>query len=89
MNIKPGKKQSLQRHKNRSEYWQVIDGFGMVYLEDSKFKLENNDNIFIPQGDLHRLENIGKKNLTIVEIQIGEKISEDDIERLEDDFGRI
>ena len=89
MNIKPGKKQSLQRHKNRSEYWQVIDGNGMVYLEDSKFKLEKHDNIFIPQGDLHRLENIGKQNLTIVEIQIGEKISEDDIERLEDDFGRI
>ena len=89
MNIKPGKKQSLQRHKNRSEYWQVIDGSGMVYLEDSKFKLEKNDNIFIPQGDLHRLENIGNDLLTLIEIQIGEKISEDDIERLEDDFGRI
>ena len=89
MNIKPGKKQSLQRHKNRSEYWQVIDGSGMVYLEDSKFKLEKNDNIFIPQGDLHRLENIGNNLLTLVEIQIGEKISEDDIERIEDDFGRV
>ncbi len=89
MNIKPGKKQSLQRHKNRSEYWQVIDGSGMVYLEDSKFKLEKNDNIFIPQGDLHRLENIGNDLLTLIEIQIGKKISEDDIERLEDDFGRI
>ena len=88
MTINPGKKQSLQRHKNRSEYWQIISGKGMVYLEDSKFKLEKNDNIFIPQGDLHRLENIGKDLLTIVEIQIGEKISEDDIERLEDDFGR-
>ena len=89
MNINPGKKQSLQRHKNRSEYWQVIDGLGMVYLEDSKFKLEKNDNIFIPQGDLHRLENIGNNLLTVVEIQVGEKISEDDIERIEDDFGRV
>tara|TARA_B100000073_G_scaffold190572_1_gene157737 strand:+ start:389 stop:1171 length:783 start_codon:yes stop_codon:yes gene_type:complete len=89
INISPGKKQSLQRHKNRSEYWQIINGTGMVYLEDSKFKLEKNDNIFIPKGDLHRLENIGKNLLTLVEIQIGEKISEDDIERLEDDFGRI
>ena len=61
----------------------------MVYLEDSKFILEKNDNIFIPQGDLHRLENIGKNTLTLVEIQIGNKISEDDIERLEDDFGRV
>ena len=89
MTINPGKKQSLQRHKNRSEYWQIINGTGMVYLEDSKFKLEKNDNIYIPKGDLHRLENIGENLLTLVEIQIGEKISEDDIERLEDDFGRI
>ena len=61
----------------------------MVYLEDSKCKLEENDNIFIPQGDLHRLENIGEQLLKIIEIQIGNNISEDDIERLEDDFGRI
>ncbi len=87
--IKPGKKQSLQRHKNRSEYWQIISGTGLVYLEESKFKLEANDNIFIPKGDLHRLENIGHNNLILVEIQIGDKILEEDIERLEDDFGRI
>ena len=89
MNINPGKKQSLQRHKNRSEYWQVIDGLGMVYLEDSKFKLEKMIIYYIPQKDLHRLENIGNNLLKIVEIQIGEKISEDDIERIEDDYGRI
>ena len=89
ININPGKKQSLQRHKNRSEYWQIISGKGMVYLEDSKCILEKTDNIFIPQGDLHRLENIGDKILTLIEIQIGEKISEEDIERLEDDFGRV
>ena len=87
--VKTGKKMSLQRHKNRSEYWQVIDGTGMVYLEDSKFKLEKNDNIFIPQGDIHRLENIGQNHLILIEIQIGKEISEDDIERLEDDFGRV
>ncbi len=89
ININPGKKQSLQRHKNRSEYWQIISGKGMVYLEDSKCILEKTDNIFIPQGDLHRLENIGDEILTLIEIQIGEKISEEDIERLEDDFGRV
>ena len=89
ININPGKKQSLQRHKNRSEYWQIISGKGMVYLEDSKCILEKTDNIFIPQGDLHRLENIGDEILTLIEIQIGEKISEEDIDRLEDDFGRV
>lgn len=88
INIKPRKKQSLQRHKNRSEYWQIIRGKGMVYLEDTKFQLEKDDNIYIPKGDIHRLENIGEEILTLVEIQIGNDISEDDIERLEDDFGR-
>ena len=60
----------------------------MVYLEDTKFQLEKDDNIYIPKGDIHRLENIGEEILTLVEIQIGNDISEDDIERLEDDFGR-
>lgn len=89
INIDPGKKQSLQRHKYRSEYWQIISGKGMVYLEDSKFKLEETDNIFIPKGNLHRLENIDDQDLTLIEIQIGNEISEEDIERIEDDFGRI
>ena len=61
----------------------------MVYLEDSKFKLFKNDNIFIPKGDIHRLENIGTELLKLIEIQIGDEISEEDIERLEDDFGRL
>ncbi len=61
----------------------------MVYLEDSKCKLEKNDNIFIPKGDLHRMENTEDCILTLIEIQIGDEISEEDIERIEDDFGRI
>jgi len=89
ININPRKKQSLQRHKHRSEYWQIISGKGMVYLEDSKCKLEKNDNIFIPKGDLHRMENTEDCILTLIEIQIGDEISEEDIERIEDDFGRI
>jgi len=89
INIAPGKKQSLQRHKHRSEYWQIISGKGMVYLEDSKCILEENDNIFIPKGDLHRMENTEDYLLTLIEVQIGDEISEEDIERLEDDFGRV
>ncbi len=89
INVKPGKKQSLQRHKYRSEYWQIIKGKGKVYLEDSKCTMHENDSIFIPQGDIHRLENIGNELLTLVEIQIGDKIFEEDIERFEDDYGRI
>ena len=89
MNINPKNKQSLQKHRHRSEYWQVIEGEGKVYLEDSEIKLKPGDNIFIPKGSLHRLENTNSQNLMIVEIQIGDLISEDDIERIEDDYGRV
>ena len=88
MNINPNNKQSLQKHKHRSEYWQVISGEGKVYLEDSEIELKAGENIFIPLGSLHRLENTSSSNLKIVEIQIGKIISEDDIERFEDDYGR-
>ena len=89
MNVNPKNKQSLQKHKHRSEYWQVIEGEGKVYLEDSEIKLKPGDNIFIPKGSLHRLENTQSHNLLIVEIQIGKIISEDEIERIEDDYGRV
>tara|TARA_B100001540_G_scaffold276958_1_gene264162 strand:- start:14 stop:793 length:780 start_codon:yes stop_codon:yes gene_type:complete len=88
MNINPKNKQSLQKHKHRSEYWQVIEGQGRVFLEDSEIKLRTGDNIYIPKESLHRLENTGNQNLKIVEIQIGEIISEEDIIRIEDDYGR-
>ena len=48
---------------------QIINGIGMVYLEDTKFQLEKGDNIYIPKGDIHRLENIGEKILTLIEIK--------------------
>ena len=89
MNINPKNKQSLQKHKHRSEYWQVIEGEGKVYLEDSEINLKSGDNIFIPKGSLHRLENTCNQNLMIIEIQIGNIISEEDIERVEDDYGRV
>ena len=89
MNVNPNNKLSLQKHKHRSEYWQVIDGEGKVMLEDSDIKLKAGDNIFIPKGSLHRLENTQTQNLKIIEIQIGNILSEEDIERLEDDYGRV
>ena len=67
----------------------LICGANKPFAKHMVRELEENDNIFIPQGDLHRLENVGEKALKLIEIQIGDKISEDDIERLEDDFGRI
>ena len=88
MNINPKNKQSLQKHNHRSEYWQVIEGHGRVSLEDSEINLKAGDNVYIPIKSLHRLENTGSHNLKIIEIQIGELISEDDIVRIEDDYGR-
>ncbi len=89
MNVNPKNKLSLQKHHHRSEYWQVIEGEGKVYLEDSEIKLRTGHNVFIPKGSLHRLVNNTKNNLKIVEIQIGDVLSEDDIERFEDDYGRV
>ena len=88
MNINPKNKQSLQKHNHLSEYWQVIEGHGQVRIEDSEIKLKTGDNVYIPIKSLHRLENTGSQNLKIIEIQIGELISEDDIVRIEDDYGR-
>ena len=88
MNINPKNKQSLQKHNHRSEYWQVIEGHGRVSLEDSEINLKAGDNVYIPIKSLHRLENTGSQNLKIIEIRIGELISEDDIVRIEDDYGR-
>tara|TARA_X000000368_G_scaffold389421_1_gene351785 strand:- start:245 stop:1024 length:780 start_codon:yes stop_codon:yes gene_type:complete len=89
ININPGNKLSLQKHKYRSEYWQFISGKGKVFLEDSVINLKAGENIFIPKNSLHRLENYTKTNLKIIEIQIGDKLSEDDIIRVDDDYGRI
>ena len=88
MNINPKNKQSLQKHNHRSEYWQVIEGHGQVRIEDSEINLKTGDNVYIPIKSLHRLENTGSQNLKIIEIQIGKLISEDDIIRIEDDYGR-
>ena len=76
----------IEYYKNNGIYLEYDkENSNVVYI----LYIIKNDNIYIPQGDLHRLENIGKNPLKIIEIQIGENISEDDIERLEDDFGRV
>jgi len=88
LEVLPGAKLSLQMHNYRKEQWLVVRGIAEVQLEDKIFFLEKNQSTFIPQGSKHRLGNPGKEPLTIVEIQTGDKIDEDDIVRFEDDFGR-
>jgi mannose-6-phosphate isomerase-like protein (cupin superfamily) len=87
--VYPGKRLSLQRHKQRSEHWHIVDGEALVTVEDKKIALTRGGSVDIPQGALHRVENTGQSDLSFIEIQRGEYFGEDDIERIEDDFGRI
>ena len=87
--VLPGQSLSLQRHKHRSEHWVILNGKAKVTVLDKIYYLEINEYIFINKGDIHRLENPGTEILKIIEIQKGEYLGEDDIERLEDIYGRI
>ena len=86
--VYPGKRISLQQHKRRSEHWHVIKGKALVTLDNKQIPLKNGESIDIPLGKSHRIENGGKENLAFIEVQRGDYFGEDDIERLEDDFGR-
>ena len=86
--VKPGKRLSLQRHKYRSEHWVVVSGVATVTINDDTFKLNKNESTYIKPKDIHRLSNDTSESLIIIEVQVGEYIGEDDIERLEDDYKR-
>lgn len=81
-------KLSLQRHRHRAEHWIVIQGTARVTAGARQYTLEANESTFIPVGQEHRLENPGAKPLVIIEVQTGDYVGEDDIERLEDIYGR-
>lgn len=82
-------KLSLQKHSNRAEFWQIIEGKCLVTVDKKKYKLKNNDYIYIPKDTIHRIENVGNSELIFIEIQLGNNIKEDDIIRIEDDYGRV
>lgn len=83
------KRLSLQRHKYRDEHWYIIYGNGVVTNDDDKINVSSGISVDIKRGAAHRIENKGAEDLIFIEIQTGEYFGEDDIERLEDDFGRI
>lgn len=87
--VRPGGILSLQRHKHRSEHWTVVGGQAKVRVGDEEFMLGAGKTVQIPVGSLHRLENPGKDNVEIIEVQTGSYFGEDDIERLEDVYGRV
>jgi mannose-6-phosphate isomerase-like protein (cupin superfamily) len=87
--VYPGKRPSLQSHDRRSEHWHVVSGNALVTLEDKHIPLNAGDSIDIPIKTRHRIQNTGSDDLVFIEIQRGDYFGEDDIERFEDDFGRI
>ncbi len=88
LEVKPGKRLSYQTHARRSEHWMVVRGQAVVTLDGAEIELNPGQTIDIPQGAAHRIQNIGTVPMTFIEIQTGEYFGEDDIVRLEDDFGR-
>ncbi len=86
--VKPGARLSLQRHRRRSEHWVVVSGTARVTRGTEEFELEPNQSTYIPAETPHRLENPGTEPLHLIEVQSGDYLGEDDIERLADDYGR-
>ena len=86
--VKPGASLSLQKHRYRSEHWVVVKGTALITIEDKEIILKENQSFFIPLGSKHKLANPGKENLSIIEVQCGPYLGEDDIIRYEDRYGR-
>jgi mannose-1-phosphate guanylyltransferase len=86
--VKPGKKLSLQKHHHRAEHWIVVRGTAEVTVDGTITILSENQSIYLPLGCTHRLANPGKIELELIEVQTGSYLGEDDIIRIEDEFGR-
>ncbi|MGE0030084.1 MAG: mannose-1-phosphate guanylyltransferase/mannose-6-phosphate isomerase [Steroidobacteraceae bacterium] len=88
LTIKPGATLSLQMHRHRAEHWVVVKGTARITRGEEVFLLSENESTFIPVGTVHRIENPGTEPLQIIEVQSGGYLGEDDIVRLDDNYGR-
>jgi mannose-6-phosphate isomerase len=86
--VLPGKRLSYQKHAERSEHWMVVAGSGTVTLDGRETPVAIGQTVDVPEGTAHRIENTGDQNLVFIEIQRGSYLGEDDIVRLQDDYGR-
>jgi mannose-1-phosphate guanylyltransferase/mannose-6-phosphate isomerase len=86
--VKPGASLSLQMHYHRSEHWVVVSGTAKVLNGEQELLVRTNESTFIRAGHRHRLENPGKLDLVMIEVQSGSYLGEDDIVRFEDRYGR-
>lgn len=87
--ILPGRRISLQRHQHRSERWIVVEGIASVSRDKEQLTIHAGESVVIPCQSIHRLANNGTDLLVIIEIQYGDYLSEKDIERFTDDYGRV
>ncbi|MDI6802120.1 MAG: mannose-1-phosphate guanylyltransferase/mannose-6-phosphate isomerase [Thermodesulfovibrionales bacterium] len=86
--VNPDARLSLQKHLHRSEHWVVVKGTAKVTIGDKEIFIHENESVYVPKSTLHRLENPGKVPLEIIEVQNGEYVGEDDIVRIDDEYGR-
>lgn len=86
--VNPGASLSLQRHNRRAEHWVIVRGTARIVCGDDILTRTANQSVYVPIGAVHRLENPGDTLLEIIEVQTGDYLGEDDIERLEDNYGR-
>ena len=87
--VQPGHKLSLQKHYHRAEHWVVVAGTALVTRDAEQIMLRENESLYMPLGCTHRLENPGRIALTLIEVQSGSYLGEDDIVRFEDNYGRV
>jgi len=86
--VKPGARLSLQKHFHRAEHWVVVKGTAEVTVGEEARAVHENESVYIPVGSVHRLANPGKIPLELIEVQVGSYLGEDDIQRLDDTYGR-
>jgi mannose-6-phosphate isomerase-like protein (cupin superfamily) len=86
--VRPGGRLSLQSHAHRSEHWVVLSGVATVTRNHEQYAVKPNESTFVPLGARHRLENHGTEPLQIIEVQVGERVTEEDITRYDDVYGR-
>jgi mannose-6-phosphate isomerase len=87
--VLPQKRLSYQKHQKRSEHWMVVAGSARVTIDGRDRIVDMGGTVDIPPGAAHRIENPGSDTLVFIEIQRGTYFGEDDIERLQDDYGRV
>ncbi len=87
--VRPGRRLSYQRHQRRAEHWFIVSGSAQVTLDGTLHPVGPGQAIDIPRGAAHRIQNAGATDVVFIEVQHGDYFGEDDITRLDDDYGRV